>query len=283
MIQVCDSHVHVFDPARFPYIAPRHFTPGTANVAALKKHLRDCGATRAVIVQPSVYGTRNDCLADALRQMGHAARGVAVVDRLTTDEQLEALDAAGVRGARINMVVDGQADVAAAEKALHALDRQIPPSWHIQLHVPMKVAAALGPVIAQSRRRFVIDHFALFDIGEGLGAAQMPAFLDVVATGRVYVKLSAPYLLSRAAPYDALRGFVDALLARRPDRLLWGTNWPHTQGTARNPLADQALIEPFRSHDDLAWKSICSEWAGERAGEMLASNAAALYGFDVGT
>jgi predicted TIM-barrel fold metal-dependent hydrolase len=277
---VCDSHVHVFDPARFPYVAARRFTPGVADVAALKQHLRQCGATRAVIVQPSVYGTNNACLVDALRQMGAAARGVAVVDNSATTHALADLHAAGVRGARINMVVEGQADLATAEAALTALDRQVPPGWHIQLHVPMALLAALGPCIERTSagRKFAVDHFGLFDTGQGLGAPEVASVLGLFASGRLYVKLSAPYLLT-AAPYETLRGFVAALVERRSDRLLWGTNWPHTQGTARNPLVDVAVVEPFRSHDDLAWKSLCIEWAGASAAQVMDGNAAELYGF----
>ena len=279
---VCDSHVHVFDPVRFPYATPRRFTPGAATAEALKQHLRHCGVARAVIVQPSVYGTRNACLLDALQQLDGASKGIAVVDRSATDAELMAMDAAGVTGARINAAVDGVGDAGAIEENIRRLDAQLPAAWHIQLHIAPAMLAQLAACITTTQRNFVLDHFGLLDLSEtsrATEAAEVSRFLEIFAGGNLYLKLSAPYLLSPDDDDPALHRLITRLVNTRADRLLWGTNWPHTQGTARAAGGDAGQVEPFRLHDDLRWRQLCADGAGPSALQVMGGNAALLYRF----
>lgn len=278
---VCDSHVHLFEPVRFPYASPRRFTPGEAPVAHLQAHLRATGLQRAVLVQPSVYGDNHACLLDGLLALGSQARGVAVVSARTTAGELALLDHAGVRGARINLVVDHQTDPDLARTRLQDVDHRIPAHWNVQLHVTLATLEALADPIHQSGRRFVLDHLGLPDPALGIDTPAWQALLQLMQGGNLYVKLSAPYLSSRTtAPHGDLAAHVRSLIGTRPDRVLWGSNWPHTLGTARRANAGLDTVEAFRPVDDHAWLASCRLWAGEAAQAVLIDNAAALYGFD---
>jgi 2-pyrone-4,6-dicarboxylate lactonase len=279
-VSVCDSHVHVFDPARFPYVTPRQFTPGTATGVRLQSHLRALGASRVVLVQPSVYGDQHDALLDALASLGPCARGIAVVSEHTRPNELSQLNAAGVVGTRINLVVDQLQDPALALARMQAIERRIPGHWHVQLHVHLHVLRALAPHIERSSRHYVLDHLGLPDTETGIQTENWTCLLRLTQRGKVHVKLSAPYLSSRnGPPYSELQPFVESLLRASASQLVWGSNWPHTRGTGRNPDAASNSIEPFRSVDDAVWLEACSRWAGPHAGAVLYGNAAQLYGF----
>ncbi|MFT3720615.1 amidohydrolase family protein [Pseudorhodoferax sp.] len=279
----CDAHVHVFEPARFPYAPARRFTPGRAGVDELQRHLRRIGAGRVVLVQPSVYGHDHGCLLDALAALRGAGRGVAVPAPDATPEQIARLDAAGVRAARVNLVVEGIADAAAARQAVARAAARIPAHWHVQLHLRLETVHALAGLLRTAGRHFVLDHLGLPDGPAALRSPAWRSLCGLVAAGAMSVKLSAPYL-SAPAPYAALRPFVRDLASANPGALVWGSNWPHTQGAARSAAADPAQAEPFREVDDRAWLAQCRAWLaaqGLPAG-TLEGNAARLYGFGAG-
>jgi predicted TIM-barrel fold metal-dependent hydrolase len=279
-----DVHVHVFDPTRFAYAQDRSYTPGEAGVTALREcHVR-LDIARAVLVQPSVYGTDNACMLDAIAQLGQErCRGIAVVDfERVTRAELLALHAAGVRGLRLNLEVRHEADpsrvLAELQRAAARVDL---PGWCVQIHC----AAALLPTVALALDAFrvplVLDHFG------GLRAAQahtaeppLRTLLELLATGRVYVKLSAFYRASNDAPHHAgLAPLAQALIQARPGRLLWGSDWPHTGGGGRD--RDPARIEPFRNVDLPASLAALQSWVPDAAvlHRILVSNPAELYGF----
>jgi predicted TIM-barrel fold metal-dependent hydrolase len=278
-----DVHAHVFDPARFAYSAKRSYTPGEARVAALRERHAQLGVERVVLVQPSVYGSDNACMLDALAQLGpERARGIAVVDlERVTQEELRALRAAGVRGIRLNLEVRHEAEpsrvLAELQRAAALVDL---PGWCVQIHC----AAALLPTVAQALALFrvplVLDHFG------GLRAAQTDAaelplrtLLALLATGRVWVKLSAFYRASNNAPHHAdLAPLARTLIQARPDRLLWGSDWPHTGGGRDR---DPERIEPFRHVDLHASLAALQSWVPDAAvlHRILVSNPAELYGF----
>ncbi len=277
-VRACDAHAHVFDPQRFAYALPRRFTPGAATVVQLRKHMRRCGAASVVLVQPSVYGDCHDCLLDALAALGSAARGVCVASDRTSQGELAALDQAGVRGARINLVVDHQENVQHALAQLNSVEKRIPAHWHVQLHARLGMLQALAEHLCGSGRTYVLDHLGLPDVNAGVQTADWQFLLELLAGGQLYVKLSAPYLSSRTgAPYDDLRPFAETLLKVRGDRVLWGSNWPHTQGTHRSAVPDLRRVEPLRQEDDLQWRQTCASWAGDKAAGLLGGNAV-LYG-----
>ncbi len=284
-----DTHVHVFDPAGFPYATPRAYTPGAADVAALRGFLAHCGAGQVVVVQPSVYGTDNRCLLSAIAALGQdVARGVAVLDLDTvTPDEIEALHQGGVRSVRLNLKLQSGADLARSRSRLNQAARVITRvGWHVQVHAE----AAILPLLAELQPAFavplVLDHFA------GLGADHgriAPTAADpnasslarLLATGAVYVKLSAPYRVSQQAPaYGDLQALAQDLMALRPDRLLWGSDWPHTGGDGQQ-RGDPNAIEPFRAVDVPAALQALRDWCNDPAvaQQILTSNAQHLYGF----
>jgi predicted TIM-barrel fold metal-dependent hydrolase len=274
----CDTHVHVFDPLQFPYAPARHYTPAVATCETLKAYLDRAGFERVVLVQPSVYGSDHRCMLDAIKRLGSCARGIAVLAASTTDAQIEEMDAAGIVGARINLTVGSRYDPSSARHALLELDQRIPPTWHIQLHGQLDMLLSMETAIKQSGRPIVVDHFGLPDISRGKQDADWLRFLDLIRDSNLYVKLSGPYLVSQVkAPYSDLRGHLQTLALVDAKRLLWGSNWPHTQGLRRNAHADLSRIESFRSESDNAWKYQCAEWLEGLNGDVLAGNAHKLY------
>lgn len=180
----CDCHVHVFDPPRYPYSPSRKFTPDLATAEQLTQYLGRAGMVRVVLVQPSVYGTDNRCMVDAIGRLGSRAKGVAVVSEDADAQALAELSAAGVVGARLNLVVNRSNSGDDAQQALARLDAVLPQGWHIQLHVSLQVLSKLARHIRQSRRRFVLDHLGLPSLHEGVKAPAWRQVLELVRTER---------------------------------------------------------------------------------------------------
>ncbi len=275
----CDCHVHVFDPARFPFAEDRAYTPASATTSQLAQAQQPTGTDRVVIVQPSVYGTDNACLMDALARIGgERARGVAVVDLdRVPDEELQRLHAGGVRGVRLNLNVMG-ADLVAARQAVRAANRIAAiPGWHLQLHADMTLIVALLPALEQLGIPVALDHFA----GGATDSAESQRTLgELLRAGHdlpLYVKLSAPYRLPPEASADAL---AHAFYQAWPDRVLWGSDWPHTGGSGGHGRTRDA-VEPFRSVDSalLLQQLIAALNDKDAAQRLLIDNPAALYGF----
>lgn len=277
---ICDAHVHVFDPGRFPYVTPRRFTPGVASAEDLKRHIRKLGLSRVVLVQPSVYGDNNECLLDALKELPGIAGGVVVISSATPSRKINEMHQMGVRGARLNLVVDHVQDPEVAIHRFRELDSIIPDTWHIQLHISLEVLGYLFDRIDCSRRTFVLDHMGLPDVARGVQSPAWQNLLRLVSAGNLFVKLSAPYLSSGTGmPYPDLVPFIKSLMRIRPDRMLWGSNWPHTQGTQRSVHAAAESIEAFREVDDMPWLQLCSSVAGPSSLALLDENARRVYNF----
>jgi predicted TIM-barrel fold metal-dependent hydrolase len=268
----CDSHLHVFgDPARYPLDPRRNYTPERATLAQYRAVMAACGIERAVLVQPSVYGTDNGCMLDALRQAaqegGDAFRAVAVPDATSSDAELEAMHALGVRGIRLNLVNPQVLDV---DAGLALTARMKHRGWHLQLHVSLRHAgaaqlAALAPRADRFGIALVVDH-----MGRADPAALPRLLIDLLADGKVWVKLSAAYRNSAApAPgYGDLMPLVSALVAANPDQLLWGSDWPHTELSGAAPQAVD-LVQLF---------AIWTPDAATRQ-KIGVANPARLYGF----
>jgi 2-pyrone-4,6-dicarboxylate lactonase len=277
----CDCHVHVFDPERYPFAASRKFTPDTANAQQLTHYLDQAGMQRVVLVQPSVYDTDNQCLLNAIEQLDGRAKGIAVISKDSSREELDALMAAGVVGARLNMVVNRSFDTDEAAILIEELAALLPESWHIQLHVSLGVLAGVARTISRSNRFFVLDHLGLPSVEDGTKAPLWQKMLEMTRAGHLCVKLSGPYLSSKlASPYSDLRPYVDSLAEANAEAILWGSNWPHTQGVHRNECDDPLRIEKFRDENDSAWPDACADWLGTEIYEQMHLNAARVYGFD---
>ncbi len=218
----CDCHIHVFGPfARYPLDAARKYTPDEARLEDYLKVATALGTQRVVFVQPSVYGVDNACQRDAVQSLEEHARGVAVIDDSITDKQLDALCGAGFVGARINLLRAGE--LASLERTAARVKRL---DWHLQLHLPGAMIPEIAARLLKLPTGFVIDHFGRIDVWQGVTQPAFQALLKLVDSGRCWVKLSAPYRMD-GAPYPRVAPFARELVRRNPERLLWGTDWPH--------------------------------------------------------
>ena len=282
LADICDCHTHVFPPqAQFPFSAARHYTPAEASLEDLQAMHRAIGVERVVIVHPSPYAADNRCLLWALRTLGNQARGVAVIDDQTTAAALAEMHQVGVRGTRLNLETVGQNDPSLAQQQLLRTAQQVAPlGWHIQIYTNLKVIDGMHDTIMQSAATVVIDHFGRLDASATLHQPGFEALLSLVRSGKVYVKLSAPYRVSEAPDYVDVNPFAAALIDANVDRMLWGTDWPHPfppKGSVRQP----AVVEAFHTEDNQAAINRVVRWAQtpERAKKILVDNPARLYDF----
>lgn len=276
-----DCHTHAFgDPAAFPFDPARNYTPGRADLADLRGFLDGHGLDRVVVVQPSVYGTDNRCTLDAVRQLGARARAVLVLDPGIGDAELAALHDGGARGVRLNLHTSGMEDTRRAAAEVETFAGRLRGSgWHLQVFAAHGVIAALRPVLRGAGLPVVLDHFGLVGRGSTVLEEAAAALRQWVGTDGMHVKLSAPQRVV-AEPEEApvLADLVAALAREAPERLLWGSDWPHT---ARTRSGDAGAVEPFEPIDDRRALARLVGWIGDEAvlAGMLAANPAALYGF----
>jgi len=279
----CDCHTHIFgDPARFHFATGRTYTPESASVEELRALHRALHTSRVVIVQPSVYGTDNACTLDAVKQLGSGARGVAVIDDQTPESVLDEMSRAGVRGVRLNLETVGVIDPAAARQRFQrAVERIRSRNWHVQIYTRLNVIEGIKDLVAESPVPVVFDHFGGAQAALGVTQPGFAALLNLVRSGKAYVKVSAPYLSSTKAPeYADVAPLAQALLAANPERLLWATNWPHPNSSpARGRQASD--IAPLRQVDDGRLFNQFALWVPDRAqrNRILVDNPARLYGF----
>jgi predicted TIM-barrel fold metal-dependent hydrolase len=198
----CDCHTHIFGPPdRFPFWAGRAYTPETAvpeEMAALHRALH---IERVVIVTPSVYRTDNSATLFGMKARGASARGIAVIDEKTPESVLESMDRAGIRGVRLNLVVGGQSSsVAARRLLLRAADRVKSRHWHVQIYTTPAVISGIKHAVRDSPVPVVFDHFGGALAALGLRQLGFADLLDLVGSGKVYVKISGAYRASKRAP-----------------------------------------------------------------------------------
>lgn len=280
----CDCHMHVFGPDdRYPYTAQRSYTPRPASLDEYLDVAKTVGLERVVFVQPSAYGTDNRRMLDAIAAVGPAARGIAGIDAATTDAEIAAMAAGGMRGVRFNAASLGLRDARAIAPALRETAARIAPhGWHLQIFIDLAVIAQLADLLPTLPVPVVIDHMG--HAHAELGPAQ-PGFdqvLKIMASGNVWVKLSGAYRVSRIEPdFPDAEALARALVAANPDRCVWGTDWPHTGSHAGKPGADPPLIN-YRPFDDGHLLRLLAKWVDGDPGllrRILTDNPAALYGF----
>jgi len=276
----CDCHVHVFgDPKRFPFAAPRTYTPESAAVEELQALHRTLHLDRVVIIQPSVYGTDNSCMLDALKQIGSDARGIAVINEETSKKSLDDMHRAGVCGIRINLGTTGQKDPALARQRLHSAIEQIDGrNWHIQMYVNLTVIAGIREQISAAPVPVVFDHFGGARASLGVQQPGFDNLLSLLRSGKSYVKISGAYRASTATPdYADVVPLARALIAANPERIVWGTDWPHPQTVSNTKPTD---ISPLLPIDDGLLLNLLAVWAPDPAlrKTILVDNPARLYG-----
>jgi predicted TIM-barrel fold metal-dependent hydrolase len=279
----CDCHTHIFgDSARFPFAVTRSYTPEPASVDEVRALHRALHTTRVVIVQPSVYGTNNACTLDAIRQLGPAARGVAVIDDNTPESTLDEMGRAGIRGMRLNLETGGVTDPAVARQRFQrAVERIRHRNWHIQIYTRLSVIEGISDLVMEAAVPVVFDHFGGAQASLGIQQTGFAALLNLVRTGKAYVKISAPYLSSTQAPdYPDVVQLAKALVSANPERLLWATNWPHPD-SSQVPGRKATDIAPLRKIDDGRVFNQLAVWVPDAAQRkaILVENPARLYGF----
>lgn len=278
----CDCHTHVIGAASdYPMAADRHYTPEPASHDALLAHLARHGLARVVIVQPSVYGTDNRCMLDSLDRLPDTARGIAVLDPSVGDATLHDLDRRGVRGLRVNVESAGIRDAGAVGRALAQWAERIAPlGWHLQVYAALDALAALAGPLARLPVPVVLDHFAMMPAETASDDARAQALLALLRSGNAYVKLSAPYRLAASGmPGEAaVARWAGAFLRAAPERVLWGSDWPHTfreaGRKAHEPSRYRALPEGSLDASIRHWLPTPS-----LREQVLVRNPGRLYGF----
>lgn len=277
----CDCHTHIHGDARaFPYFPGRVYTPETAlpeEMAALHRALH---VQRVVIVTPSVYGTDNAATLYGMAARGADARGVAVIDDKTPESALDEMDRAGVRGIRLNLATGGGDDPSAGRRRFEAaVERVRKRKWHIQMYTSLAVISSIKELVAASPVPTVFDHFGGARAELGPSQAGFADLLELVRSGKAYVKISGAYRASKLAPdYPDAAPLARALIAANADRIVWGTDWPHPDSASGNPAAQ---VTPLLQIDDGRLLNQLPVWAPDAAirKRILADNPARLYGF----
>lgn len=269
--KACDCHAHICGPAaKFPYAPGRIYTPPDALPADYIALLETLGIERAVLVQPSVYGADNTVLLAALAQLGEKARGVAVVTDEVNEAELERLHALGVRGVRFNLVdVTEPSATLPLDRARVLAERIRPLGWHMEFLVHVDDAPDLDAQFANFPVELVFGHLGYFRPGQSPDIPGFQALLRLMAGGRAWVKLTGPYRISAlGVPYSDTDPFARALFGAAPDRLVWGSDWPHVMVKGAMP-----------NDGDLC--DILRHWAGNDGmlRKVLIDNPQRLYGF----
>ncbi len=275
----CDCHTHIYGPVeKFPFSSKRRYTPGDASIGALDALHRALHIDRVVIVHPSPYGSDNACTVDAVRKIGERARGVAVIDDKTSDRDLADMHAAGIRGVRVNLETYGESDPVVAGRQLQRVAERVTPlGWHVQTYTNLAILAALHDTILSLPTTLVVDHFGRSQAALGTAQPGFEPLLALLRSGKVYVKISAPYRISHEPHYPDVAPIARAMIDTNPDRVVWGTDWPHPGAAKRDP----AVIEPFRPEDNGAALNRLAGWTKNRSElqKILVDNPARLYQF----
>ena len=263
----CDAHHHIFGPyAGYPMQPERSYTPPEATLDDYRRMCKVLGIERSVLVHPSIYGTDLASLLGTLAQCRDWMRGVAVVDDSVDDRTLALLDRAGVRGVRFNALFKGGTPLAQA-RAIGARVARL--GWHVQLLIDLAAQSSFYEDWKDFPAPLVVDHMGHMATRHGVDAPGFQGMLRLLAEGRCWVKLSGAYRTSALAhPYPDTLPFVSALVKTNPERLVWGTDWPHPAVQVMPNDGDLADLVPV-------W--LPSEDLRE---QVLVRNPARLYGFD---
>jgi predicted TIM-barrel fold metal-dependent hydrolase len=278
----CDCHTHIFgDPARFPMWEGRGYTPEIALPDEMTALHRALHMERVVIVTPSIYGTDNSATLEGMRIRGKNARGVAVIGERTPERELDSMHRAGVRGVRLNLTNAGINDPAAARQRLQSAAARVGRlGWHVQVLTTPAVIAALQGAVMDLPAPVVFDHFGGAVGAGGVDQQGFGALLEMVRSGKAYVKISAAYRVSARPDYSDAAPLAKALIAANPDRVIWGSDWPHPDSVPV-PGRKPTDLAPLLQVDDGKVLNLLPSWTGDQTvrHKILVDNPARLYGF----
>ena len=256
--KACDCHAHIIGPAKqYPFAANRSYTPPEAHRDEYVRMLASLGLERAVIVQPSFYGTDNRCTSDAI---------AAVLDTDTPRQEIQRLHDAGFRGVRLNLIYKGGTPLS----TLEPLAKLVAPfGWHVQLLIDGRELVELGPRLGRLPAPCVIDHIGRMPAGLGVQHPGFQTLLSLLQQGNCWAKLSGAYLTSaQPFPFADVVPMAKALVEVAPERLVWGSDWPHQSCKGAIP-PDASLLD------------MLATWVPDVKirNRILVDNAAELYGF----
>ncbi|WP_434776250.1 amidohydrolase family protein [Pseudomonas oryzihabitans] len=261
-----DCHMHLYDD-RYPAAPGAKLLPPNASLDDYRQLQALLGLQRLVIVTPSTYGTNNGCLLDGLARCGGQARGVAVINRTITDAELQKLHQAGVRGIRFNLSYGG-ADLTHLEPLAARVNEL---GWNVQVVAPGNQLVDLESRLQRLPARLVIDHLGHVPQPEGVQSAAFAVLGRLLDGERTWVKLSGPYIRSRSGPpdYADVGAVARELVRRHPERLLWGSDWPHPTVAAGHKPDDGRIFD------------LLADWAPDERVRtaILRDNPVSLYGF----
>ncbi|OUM03928.1 amidohydrolase family protein [Variovorax sp. JS1663] len=267
----CDAHIHVFDP-RFAEAPGEKLTatPAQATAADYRRIQQRLGTRRAVVVQPRAYGTDNSATLDAIAQLGAGrTRGIAVLTPEADEAMLRQLDAGGIRGLRLTLHAAAGAPTR-FEMLMPLAERIAPLGWHLQLHFQAAQIAQHAALLRQLPCPIVFDHLARLPLGGEHQEAAFALVRELLERERAWVKLSGAYLNTRSGPpaYADTVEVARTLVRIAPQRLVWGSDWPHA-------------TEPLDKPDDAALLDLLGDWVPDAATRdaILVHNPARLYGF----
>jgi predicted TIM-barrel fold metal-dependent hydrolase len=267
-----DTHVHVFE-AGYPLSPDRGYNPPHSTLADLKHLHATLGVERVVFTQPSVYGTDNSAILDAMAALNaetqNRARAVVAITMDISDAELAKLDASGVRGVRLN--TDNKGGMPIGLDQIGELEARIRPfGWHIEWLFPGKDIVELMPVFARQTVPLSIGHFAYQPASAGVDAPCFQALLELMRRGNTWMKISGANRVSATdlPPYDDVKPLARALIEAAPGRIMWGTDWPHPNKYIVNPN-DGDLVDAF------------GDWVGDEGmrRRIMVDTPAAFYRF----
>ncbi len=266
----CDCHHHIYDPARFAMVpTPGRPAPSNGSMQEFRLLQKRIGTTRHVVVQPRNYGIENEVTIDALKQAGGNARGVAVVRPTITDAELKRFDAAGVRGIRFS-IGDPKSRVVQPDMIEPLAKRIAPLGWHIQFNMEADQVVELADILRRLPTQLVFDHLGNPTLPAGIEHPSHAIIRDLLDKGRAWVKLSGAYSNTKIGPpdYPDATKIAQAFVKAAPERLVWGSDWPHPTETVTKP-------------DDAVLFDLMTVWAPDEKirNRILVNNPETLYGF----
>lgn len=264
---VCDSHFHVFGTAdRYPLVPTAGYKPPVLSISDYQSLFAPMGVRRMVLVQPSCYGADNRCMLEALATLGAQGRAVVAVAPDVSDAELRRMHDLGARGIRVNMVGGSTLSFSQLREIAPRLKAL---GWHAQTFLPKGRLPEVADDLLATGLAIVLDHFGSPEPALGVDQPAMHALRRVLDSGRCWVKLSAPFRISGGgAPYADMVPYAHALMKMRPDRLVWGSDWPYIHFIDKLP----------RDYDPLGYfTDALRDSAHLKA--LLSGNSRTLYGF----
>jgi predicted TIM-barrel fold metal-dependent hydrolase len=266
--RAADCHAHAFGPVeRYPWASNRLYTPPPVDLDDYLAMHHVVGFERGVLVQTGLYGNDNRFIVDAIKAHPGRLRGIALIGEDISDAELRHLAENGVRGFRVNRTAKTGLSIEVARRLAERVEQF---GWHVQFLLDVEDHPDLDAVLGSFATEVVIDHMGRPDPRRGVDAPGFQALVRLLRSGRGWAKLSAPYRTSREAPpYHDLTPFAHALVAAAPDRLVWGSDWPHV------------LLETTMPNDgDLVDQITVWVPDAEVRRRILVDNAERLYGFE---